>query len=182
MNYFQKMRGVSQSPPAVSRLEVFLSWLGSFLGIAAIGAMNYIYMGSQENALMIASFAASAVLLFGAPKSPLAQPRNLVGGHLLAAFIGVAFCKMFITQPALAASLAVSTAIAVMHLTRTLHPPAGATALNAVIGGPKVPRSRFHVPGCPCCDRRCNNACCGAAFQQCRKESPLSGILVVVPA
>lgn len=48
MNYFQKMRGVSQSPPAVSRLEVFLSWLGSFLGIAAIGAMNYIYMGSRR--------------------------------------------------------------------------------------------------------------------------------------
>lgn len=146
MNYFEKMKGASQSPPSVSKLEVFLSWLGSFLGIAAIGAMNYIYMGSQENTLMIASFAASAVLLFGAPKSPLAQPRNLVGGHILAAFIGVAFCKTFITQPALAASLAVSTAIAVMHLTRTLHPPAGATALNAIIGGAKVHQLGFAYP------------------------------------
>ncbi|MGC8659075.1 MAG: HPP family protein [Desulfomonilaceae bacterium] len=149
MKYLDKMKGVSQSPPAVSRAEVLWSWVGSFLGIAAIGIINYFYMGSQENALMIASFAASAVLLFGAPKSPLAQPRNLVGGHLLAAFIGVAFCKIFITQPALAASLAVSTSIAVMHLTRTLHPPAGATALNAVIGGPKVHALGFTYPFIP---------------------------------
>ncbi len=146
MNYFEKMKGVSKSPPAVSNLEVILSWFGAFLGMAGIGLINYLYMGSQENSLMIASFGASAVLLFGAPKSPLAQPRNFVGGHVLAAFIGVAIGKVFFTQPWFAASLAVSTAIAVMHLTRTLHPPAGATALNAIIGGTKVHQLGFAYP------------------------------------
>lgn len=146
MNYFEKMKGVSKSPPSVSNLEVILSWFGAFLGMAGIGLINYLYMGSQENSLMIASFGASAVLLFGAPKSPLAQPRNFVGGHILAAFIGVAICKVFVTQPWFAASLAVSTAIAIMHLTRTLHPPAGATALNAIIGGTKVHQLGFAYP------------------------------------
>ena len=149
MNYFQKMRGLSQSPPAVSKSEVILSWLGAFLGIGAVGLINYFILESSENALMIASFGASAVLLYGAPKSPLAQPRNLVGGHVLSAFIGVAFCKIFVTQPWFAAMLGVSTAIAVMHLTRTLHPPAGATALNAIIGGAKVHQLGFLYPFAP---------------------------------
>jgi CBS-domain-containing membrane protein len=149
MKHFTAIKNISKSPPAVSRLEVILSGTGAFLGMAAIGLVNYLYMGSEENALMIASFGASAVLLFGAPKSPLAQPRNFVGGHLLAAFIGVATCKIFIMQPALAASVAVSTVIAVMHLTRTLHPPAGATALNAIIGGPKIHALGFMYPFVP---------------------------------
>jgi CBS-domain-containing membrane protein len=117
--------------------------------MGAVGFINYFILEGSENALMIASFGASAVLLYGAPKSPLAQPRNLVGGHILSAFIGVAFCKIFIAQPWFAATLGVSTAIAVMHLTRTLHPPAGATALNAIIGGAKVHQLGFLYPFAP---------------------------------
>ena len=88
--------------------------------------------------MIIGSFGASAVLIYGAIRSPLAQPRNLVGGHVLSAIIGVTAFKLFGQQPWLAASLAVSTAIALMHLTKTLHPPGGATALIAVIGGDSV--------------------------------------------
>ncbi|MFH0958989.1 MAG: HPP family protein [Pseudomonadota bacterium] len=149
MNFFQKMKGSGQSPPAVSPLEIGLSWLGGFLGISLIGLINNFVVGAQENVLMLASFGASAVLLFGAPKSPLAQPRNLVGGHIMAAFIGVAVSRILISQPWLASALAVATAIAVMHLTRTLHPPAGATALNAVIGGAKVHQLGFVYPIVP---------------------------------
>jgi CBS-domain-containing membrane protein len=87
---------------------------------------------------MIASFGASAVLLYGAMRSPLAQPRNVVGGHILSAFIGVTAFRLFGAQPWLAAAVAVSTSIAMMHLTGTLHPPGGATALIAVFGGPSV--------------------------------------------
>jgi CBS-domain-containing membrane protein len=87
---------------------------------------------------MIGSFGASAVLVYGAVRSPLAQPRNLVGGHVLSAAVGVACWKLLHHQPWLAEAAAVATAIAVMHATRTLHPPGGATALIAVIGSPQI--------------------------------------------
>ena len=88
--------------------------------------------------MIIGSFGASAVLVYGAIRSPLAQPRNLIGGHMLSAVIGVAAFQCLGYMPWLAAALAVSIAIALMHLTKTLHPPGGATALIAVIGGDAV--------------------------------------------
>ncbi|MCU0596694.1 MAG: HPP family protein, partial [Desulfobacterota bacterium] len=88
--------------------------------------------------LIIGSFGASAVLLYGAVRSPLAQPRNLLGGHVLSAVIGVASYNVLNDHLWLAASVAVATAIAVMHATKTLHPPGGATALIAVIGGKSI--------------------------------------------
>ena len=88
--------------------------------------------------MIIGSFGASAVLIYGAIRSPLAQPRNLLGGHILSAIIGVTAFQWLGSQPWLAAAVAVSTSIAVMHLTKTLHPPGGATALIAVIGGQTV--------------------------------------------
>lgn len=88
--------------------------------------------------MIIGSFGASAVLIYGAIKSPLAQPRNLLGGHILSAIIGVFCFQTFHGQMWLAGALAVATAIAVMHFTKTLHPPGGATALIAVIGSEKI--------------------------------------------
>jgi len=134
----QKMRGGASSPPLVSGGEVFWSWLGSFLGIAAVALINQHWLEGTDLVLIIGSFGATAVLIYGAIRSPLAQPRNLVGGHLLSALVGVACSKFLGGEPWLAASVAVSLAIALMHLTKTLHPPGGATALIAVIGGPKI--------------------------------------------
>ena len=68
----------------------------------------------------------------------LAQPRNLVGGHVLSAIVGVTCFKIFGGHLWLAAAVAVATAIALMHATKTLHPPGGATALIAVIGGETI--------------------------------------------
>lgn len=137
-DYLQKMAGSTQSPPRVGLREILWSWVGSFLGIAAVAYLNYRLVEGPGAVLLIASFGASAVLIYGAVKSPLAQPRNLVGGHLISALIGVAIFKLLGTHLWLAAALAVATSIAVMHATRTLHPPGGATALVAVIGGPKI--------------------------------------------
>jgi CBS-domain-containing membrane protein len=81
--------------------------------------------------LLIGSFGASAVLLFGAAESPLAQPRNLLGGHLLSAGVAVAIVAMG-TTGMYAVSLAVGISIFLMYLTRTIHPPGGATALIGV--------------------------------------------------
>jgi CBS-domain-containing membrane protein len=138
MNYFQKMKGGGQSPPQVGPVEVLWSWIGSFLGLAAVSLLHFNILDQTGLMMIIGSFGASAVLIYGAIRSPLAQPRNLLGGHVLSAIIGVTAFQLLGGQPWLAAAMAVSTSIALMHLTKTLHPPGGATALIAVIGGESV--------------------------------------------
>ncbi|BAU22874.1 membrane protein [Caldimicrobium thiodismutans] len=137
--YFSKMKGGAKSPPRVSLLEVFWSFVGSFLGIGLVAFIHSFYVEPRGLFLVIASYGASAVLIYGAPHSPLAQPRNLLGGHLLSGFVGALIAKL-VPFYFLACALSVSLAIVVMHLTKTLHPPGGATALFAVIGGEKVQR------------------------------------------
>ncbi|KJR98390.1 MAG: membrane protein [Desulfobulbaceae bacterium BRH_c16a] len=138
MNYFAKMKGGGQSPPKVGSIEVLWSWIGSFLGIAAVSLIHSKMLDQTGLMMIIGSFGASAVLIYGAVRSPLAQPRNLLGGHVLSAIIGVTAFQWLGGDTWPAAAVAVSTSIAVMHLTKTLHPPGGATALIAVIGGESV--------------------------------------------
>ena len=136
--YLRKARGGGQSPPRVAQTDIFWSFLGALLGIGSCACLSAAYFEPRDLTLLIGSFGASAVLIYGAVKSPLAQPRNLVGGHIISALIGVTCYKLFGGFPWLAAALAVSLAIAFMHLTRTLHPPGGATALIAVISGKQI--------------------------------------------
>lgn len=138
MKYFSKMKGGKQSPPKVNLSEIIWSWIGAFLGITPVAFLNYNLFSGDDLVFIIGSFGASAVLIYGAVRSPLAQPRNLVGGHVLSAVIGVVSYKLFYPYPWFASSFAVATAIALMHATRTLHPPGGATALIAVIGSEKI--------------------------------------------
>ena len=138
ISYFTKMKGITQSPPRVRVAEIVWSWIGAFIGIAAVAYANYNVLEQTDFVMVIGSFGATAVLLYGAIKSPLAQPRNCLGGHLISAVIGVTCYKLFPTHLWFASSLAVSTAIAAMHATKTLHPPGGATALIAVIGSNKI--------------------------------------------
>jgi CBS-domain-containing membrane protein len=138
-SYLQKMRGTTRgSPPRVSNAEVLWSWIGAFLGIGAVAVASRFVLAGVDHGLMIGSLGASAVLVFGAPRSPLAQPRNLVGGHVLSALVGVLCYQWVGGSVGFAAALAVASAIALMHLTRTLHPPGGATALIAVIGSQQI--------------------------------------------
>jgi CBS domain-containing membrane protein len=88
--------------------------------------------------LLVASMAASATLLYATPHSPLAQPWNLVGGHLVSALAGLA-CSTLIPEPTLAAGAAVGSAIMLMEFLSCLHPPSAATALMMVLGN-----SQFH--------------------------------------
>jgi CBS-domain-containing membrane protein len=136
--YFLKMRGTTQGPPAAPLAEIAWSWLGAFLGMAALAAVHQDLVTDTDLMMLMGSFGASAVLVFGAIRSPLAQPRNLVGGHVLSALVGVACYQWLGEIPVLAVATAVATAIALMHATRTLHPPGGATALIAVIGSERV--------------------------------------------
>jgi CBS-domain-containing membrane protein len=136
--YIGKMKGGAKSPPGVGATELVWSWIGSAIGIGLCGYLSSRFFEPRDLTLLIGSFGASAVLVYGAVKSPLAQPRNLLGGHVLSGLVGVACWQMFGDTVWLAAALAVSLAIVVMLATKTLHPPGGATALIAVVGGQKI--------------------------------------------
>jgi CBS domain-containing membrane protein len=86
---------------------------------------------------LVAPMGASAVLLFAVPASPLAQPWSIIGGNLVSAIVGVA-CARCIADPFHAAAVAVALAICFMFALRCVHPPSGAVALTAVLGGPAV--------------------------------------------
>jgi CBS-domain-containing membrane protein len=118
--------------------EQFWSFFGAFFGIGIIAFIQSLYLPDMENVFLIGSFGASSVLIFGAIQSPLAQPRNFIGGQLISALIGVTifkFCPdiIYVTAP-----LAVATSIIAMQVSKTLHPPGGATALIAIIGTEKI--------------------------------------------
>jgi CBS-domain-containing membrane protein len=97
---------------------------GGFLTVGFLAASN----SNGALPLLIAPFGASCVLVFGAPASPLAQPRHVIGGHLLAAIIGLAAAWALGYGP-LGTAIGVGAAIAAMMLTDTLHPPAGANPI-----------------------------------------------------
>jgi CBS-domain-containing membrane protein len=105
---------------------------------AAVAFINHAIVDKSDLVVIIGSFGALAVLIYGAVRSPLAQPRNLIGGHVISAVIGVTTYKLLPADLMLAAPIAVAISIAAMHATKTLHPPGGATALIAVIGSQKI--------------------------------------------
>lgn len=122
--YLAKMRGEVVELARPNYRYVLWSWLGAFIAIAATSYSSTI----AHAPMLIAPFGATCVLAFAVPDSPLAQPRNIVGGHCLAALIGLVLLHTF-GHDAWVMALAVSTTIGLMQLTHTLHPPAGATPL-----------------------------------------------------
>lgn len=134
----RKARYVLYKETLVDAKEHLWTFIGSFFGIGLIALTQAQSLDKLENIFLIGSFGASSVLIYGAIQSPLAQPRNLVGGHLISAFIGVCVYKLIPDPIWISAPLAVSLSIVAMQMTKTLHPPGGATALIAVIGTPKI--------------------------------------------
>ncbi|WP_322033846.1 HPP family protein [Paraburkholderia sp. J76] len=117
---------------------------GALIGIAFTGLATHLMFGATGDIpVLVAPMGASAVLLFGASDSPLAQPWSILGGNFVSALVGVA-CARWIASPVAAASVAVALAICAMFLCRCVHPPSGAVALTAVLGGPAVHASGFH--------------------------------------
>lgn len=118
--------------------ENFWTFLGAFFGIGVIAFIQGVYFTESDNLFLIGSFGASSVLIYGVIQSPLAQPRNLVGGHLVSALTGVTIAQILPDIVWLTAPLAVSLSVIAMQHTKTLHPPGGATALIAVTGSAKI--------------------------------------------
>ena len=143
-SYIQKFRGGKRVPPKAPHYEVLWSAIGAFLGIFAVYEIGHFEQFHIEDSLfLVGSFGASAILIYGVPKSPYAQPRNLVLGHTLSAIVGVSCALLLSEFPAIAAALSVSLALTVMHLTNSIHPPGGATAIIAVIGSEQIHQMYF---------------------------------------
>lgn len=121
----------------VGHTEKLVSALGAFLGILLVLYSSSYFVSGAPAYLVVASMGASAVLLFAVPHGPLSQPWPLIGGHLVSAVIGVT-CAKFIPDTFIAASAAVGIAVGAMYYLHCIHPPGGATALSAVVGGSAV--------------------------------------------
>lgn len=131
--------------------ERLIACLGALIGIALTGLVSGWIVGDGPHIpLIVAPMGATAVLLFAVPASPLAQPWPIIGGNTISALVGMTAAH-FIADPVLAIGVGVSMAIAVMSFTRCLHPPGGAAALTALIGGPAVTTSGFLFPFVPVC-------------------------------
>ncbi len=134
--------------PGATWRERFLAALGALLAVGLTGLLGGLAMSGLDPAWtaglpqLVAPVGASAVLLFVVPSSPMAQPWPIVGGNVLSCLVGVAVARL-VPETLLAAALALPLAILAMSLARCLHPPGGAAALIAVLGGPAVSAAGF---------------------------------------
>lgn len=127
--------------------EKIISAVGAFFGILAVywgtrWCFPDGFMHTAGTLIMVTSMGATAVLLFAVPQGALSQPWAVIGGHLLSAFVGVSVQQLFPDQ-SWTPALAVGLAVGVMHYLRCMHPPGGATALAAVIGGAEIYRLEY---------------------------------------
>ena len=133
-----KLAALIPRTPSVSLAERSRSSIGALIGIFVTGFVSRLAIG-ESSALpaLIAPMGASAVLLFAVPSSPLAQPWSILGGNVIAAVVGV--CAAATTaNPFTASAAAIGVAIAMMMTCRCVHPPSGAVALTAVLGGQTI--------------------------------------------
>lgn len=144
--YFGKMRGEPARRARADWQDALWSWAGAFSGMGAIAWLSAHWLTDQL--LILGSFGATSVLIYAAPQSPFAQPRNVLLGSVLSACVGVG-CAQWLGTTALAVALAVSLAILIMQLTHTVHPPGAAAGLIAVVGGPEVQALGWWYPLVP---------------------------------
>lgn len=130
-SYFEKWKGVKVKSgiPYPKLKAVFISGVGAFITIAI---MVFLTRDGKLLNCFIVPFGASTFLIFAAPTAPFAQPRNVIGGHIISALVGIA-CFLLLGSSFWSAAIAVGLATALMVLTKTMHPPAGATAVVPVL-------------------------------------------------
>jgi CBS-domain-containing membrane protein len=128
--FLQRCRGAGGERPAYPGVSaIVLGGLGGFIAIGALALLS----GGFGTMLLLGSFGASCVLLFGYPDAPFAQPMNVIGGHVICTAIGLAALHWIGPQPWVLA-LAVGCSIAAMMATRTVHPPAGSNPVIVFLG------------------------------------------------
>ncbi|MDC9594744.1 HPP family protein [Xenorhabdus sp. IM139775] len=125
-----KLSGGGVLPPKPDFIQLIKGLLGGFMGILVLGYLSQ----TTEYPWLMAPFGATCVILFAVPASPLAQPRNVIGGHLLATAVGL-ITLYTLGDALIVMSLAVGVAIMLMQLLRVVHPPAGANPLVVFLAG-----------------------------------------------
>lgn len=118
----------------MNKREMMVSVIGAFASTLLATFFSDTVLSAEGTHIILASTGATAILVFGMPHVPASQPWNIVGGHLVSAFVGVT-CYILIPAEILAAAIAIPLAMFAMHSLRCMHPPGGATAITAVIGG-----------------------------------------------
>jgi CBS domain-containing membrane protein len=146
----QWLRSFVPQPNTVPRAERLRAVAGALVGLLVTVILSDLLVAAGGLPVLVAPMGASAVLLFCVPASPLAQPWSVIGGNTISALVGITVAHA-VTDPVLAAPLAGAFAILVMFLLRCLHPPSGAVALTAVLGGPAVHAAGFHFAFLPVC-------------------------------
>lgn len=143
VNFSSNLKRLLPALGPISPAERLRACCGALVGILVTGLISRLALGNTADLpLLIAPMGASAVLLFAVPASPLAQPWSILGGNIVSGLVGVA-CAQAIPDPVAAAALGGGAAIGVMMLLRCLHPPGGAVALTAVLGGPAIQAAGF---------------------------------------
>jgi len=122
---------------SMSNKEIYFSIVGAFIATLCASFFSNSILEAEQLPMVLASTGASAMLIFGIPHSPVSQPWPVVGGHIISAVIGIT-AYYLISNPILASSIAIGLAMLAMHYTGSMHPPGGATAVTAVIGGSTV--------------------------------------------
>jgi len=121
MSYFQKFKGQGGAlPPRASLQQIGFVWLGGFIAAAVLGLLAY----ASSQPLILGSFGATIFVLFILPDTPFAQPRNVIGGHLISTLAGLVFYHL-VSPEWWSMALALATALSLMQLFRVAHPPAG---------------------------------------------------------
>lgn len=133
----------------VSKREIFRASFGAFLGLLVSGFTTGLFMTDQEAiGILVAPMGASAVLLFGAPTSPFAQPWSILAGNTVA-LLGGLIILLAVDDVVLAASLAVSFTIGLMFFLKCIHPPSGAVALTVILSQPAISEFGYHAVVAP---------------------------------
>lgn len=146
--------------------ERLLSCAGALASIALTGLLCGLLTGKGLHLpLIVAPIGASAVLLFAVPSSPLAQPWPIIGGNVISALVGIATGSLF-ADAVIASGVGVALAIGIMSLTRSLHPPGGAAALTAILGGPAVSAWGYWFPLVPVALNSLMLVACGMIFHR----------------
>ncbi|AIE61022.1 HPP family protein [Bacillus methanolicus] len=131
-NYWVKMRGKGRSPLKANVKDAMTGFIGGFITILVLAVLTKITPAT----LLMAPFGASCVLAFGVWNAPLSQPRNIIGGHFISTLVGLTVYHFLGNEPWTIA-LGVGLAIAIMMMTKTTHPPAGADPIVVILGAYK---------------------------------------------
>lgn len=168
---FRRFRLFSPILAGATLRERLIGCLGALLAIGLTGVISgYLFGQGPHLPLIVAPMGASAVLLFAVPASPLAQPWSIIGGNTISALMGI-IAAYFIRDPIIATGVGVSLAIGAMSFTRCLHPPGGAAALTAVLGGPVVAGWGFLFPFVPVALNSCILVGLGLLFHKLSKRN-----------